>query len=88
MGAERQPERWTRQRSSDRECLVSILYGPRSSTPATAPPRRLFQRTIATARSTQVTVSSRSITTAAGRFELTVSARDTLPRSYFGESSD
>jgi hypothetical protein len=72
MGMGRQPERWTRERTSDRDCLISILYGQRSSTPTTRPPRWLSQRTIATARTTQVIVSSRSITSSAGRFELSV----------------
>ena len=75
MGMERPPESWSRERSSDRDCLVSILYGRRSSAAGTTP-RSLFQRTVSTGRTTQVTVSARSITTSGGRLERSTSSLD------------
>jgi hypothetical protein len=60
------PDRWSRQRSGSRDCLVSVLYGRRTSGAGSTPPRPLFQRTMAAGRTAQVVISSRSITGSGG----------------------
>lgn len=55
------PESWSRERSSARDCLVSVLYG-RHTTGSGSTLRPLFQRTTAASRTSQTVVSARSIT--------------------------
>jgi hypothetical protein len=55
------PDSWSRERTSARDCLVSVLYGVRTA--PGAPPRPLFQRSMSAARTSQTVVSARSITT-------------------------
>ncbi len=56
------PDRWSRERSGARDCLVSVLYGRRSFDGDSTALRPLFHRTMAAGRISQVVVSMRSTT--------------------------
>jgi hypothetical protein len=77
------PDSWSRERSGARDHLVSVLYGHRSSGGGSTPPRPIFQRNTAAARSSQVVVGNRSITSPSTRLATKsladVFARGVLP---------